>query len=189
MNKENKTYNTKSRIFNTDRFDLHDKLYIKNYYITKDIEVYASIKINNIPVTISNHGNVLQSLNTKLLNNSNIHKHKIVSIFDGKTYTTETLHKLVYIIFIGNILKGNHIHHIDFNPINNNIFNLEQLTPQEHSIKHSISGERYIRARKTRGHMKYSIIIDGILHEHIWNNLTLAIQTRNRILNITRHII
>lgn len=39
-------------------------------------------------------------------------------------------------IYGTDMLKGKHVHHIDFNRSNNDISNLEILTPKEHSARH-----------------------------------------------------
>ena len=48
----------------------------------------------------------------------------------------QRLHRAVWIKYNGNIPKGYHIHHKDENKDNNNIENLELLSPTEHSKRH-----------------------------------------------------
>lgn len=46
------------------------------------------------------------------------------------------IHRLLYLSFIGEIPKGYEIDHIDGNPRNNNIFNLQIITRRENIHKH-----------------------------------------------------
>lgn len=82
---------------------------------------------------------------------------KEVIVFNGKKYTrrphssrkesrnyfsrsgsggTDTLHRAIWEYHNGPIPKGMHIHHIDHNPLNNAIENLECLSRSEHVKKH-----------------------------------------------------
>jgi len=47
-----------------------------------------------------------------------------------------SLHRDIYAYHHGTIPQGFQIHHIDGNPLNNDISNLEALTPAEHGKKH-----------------------------------------------------
>lgn len=51
------------------------------------------------------------------------------------------LHHIVYAWFNGEVPYGKQVHHIDGNYLNNNIDNLEALTPEEHRTKHSSNRE------------------------------------------------
>lgn len=46
------------------------------------------------------------------------------------------LHVYLYTKYIGKILEGYHIDHINGNPLNNNLDNLQCLSPKEHHDKH-----------------------------------------------------
>lgn len=71
--------------------------------------------------------------------------------YDGRTFTlgssgtyyyttlTISLHRYKYLKEKGEILPGYEIHHIDEDPFNNDINNLEALSPEEHRKKHPIS--------------------------------------------------
>ena len=52
--------------------------------------------------------------------------------------TTYRLHQAVWEYYNGKIVGNMHIHHIDGNKSNNDISNLELLTPEEHLKKHSL---------------------------------------------------
>lgn len=57
------------------------------------------------------------------------------------------LHRQLWIDTYGSIPEGYHIHHKDENPLNNDISNLECLSPQEHSDRH-LSEKRSETARQ-----------------------------------------
>lgn len=71
--------------------------------------------------------------------------YKPAIIYNGKKWTKHrnyyerggvSLHRAVWVDHYGTIKKGYHIHHKDFNPANNDISNLEMLSPKEHHKKH-----------------------------------------------------
>lgn len=53
----------------------------------------------------------------------------------------EPLHRIFYKLFNGDIPKGYQIHHKDYNHYNNDINNLECLSPYKHGCKHSITSK------------------------------------------------
>lgn len=59
-----------------------------------------------------------------------------IQIQASNNYRGELLHRLIYEKEYGFIPSGYHIHHIDKNPLNNCLDNLEALTPYEHAQKH-----------------------------------------------------
>lgn len=59
------------------------------------------------------------------------------------------VHRLVWQMFVGEIPKGMTIDHIDSNPGNNTITNLQLLTPRENTIRHyCMDGRRYLRRER-----------------------------------------
>ena len=52
------------------------------------------------------------------------------------------IHQLMYMLHYGEIPEGCQIHHIDFNPANNNIENLLPLTRSEHMKLHALTRRR-----------------------------------------------
>jgi len=71
----------------------------------------------------------------------------IVQEFRGKTYRRyrnekylskgkSRMHRIVWEFYEGRIPEGYHIDHIDNDPLNNDISNLQMLTPKEHAKKH-----------------------------------------------------
>lgn len=65
---------------------------------------------------------------------------------DGRT-TVAYLHREIYKNEVGEIPDGNHIHHIDKNPLNNDVTNLQCLTMQEH---HSLHSREYCNTHKEK---------------------------------------
>jgi hypothetical protein len=59
---------------------------------------------------------------------------------NGKT----TLHKFKYENKHGTLLPCFHLHHKDGNKLNNNINNLELLTPQEHALVHKVMRRKFL---------------------------------------------
>lgn len=55
---------------------------------------------------------------------------------DGKRFV-QSVHVLVYEAFNGELRKGNFVHHIDENKLNNTPENLEQMSVLEHNRKHN----------------------------------------------------
>lgn len=58
------------------------------------------------------------------------------------------IHRDVYRFYYGEIAQGNHIHHKDRNPDNNDIDNLQQMTPEEHAFEHRSDNSRVEWGRK-----------------------------------------
>ena len=61
--------------------------------------------------------------------------YRITSRKEG--YNMKKLHRLIFENVYGKIPKGMHIHHIDKNPLNNCILNLEPMTEEMHHKLHS----------------------------------------------------
>ena len=65
---------------------------------------------------------------------------------NGRFYH-KRLHHAVYEYYKGEIPEGMHIHHIDKNPLNNDISNLMLVTPHEHGLLHEEHIEYLIEHR------------------------------------------
>lgn len=63
-----------------------------------------------------------------------------------------SLHRQIYADNYGEIPKGHHINHIDHNPLNNDVSNLECLTPKEHCQKDNNSMSESARAERNAKH-------------------------------------
>lgn len=166
--------------------------------IWKDIKGYEGL------YQVSNLGNI-KSLErtTSIPNTKRIEKEKNLKLGKRNGYFIATLnkqnkrksfqvHRLVAEAFIPNNKQKPFINHKDFNPLNNNVDNLEWVTQKENvnwsicnmkkrkSITHSNTGEKYITYRKNTN--KYRIIIDKREYKNC-DSLEKAIEERNKILN------
>ena len=79
-------------------------------------------------------------------------KYKRVSLSKNNQYKNNSVHRLVARAFIGIIPKGYHVNHIDANPSNNRVKNLEIVTPQENvahqvKIQHVAYGDKNVNAK------------------------------------------
>jgi len=79
----------------------------------------------------------------------------------GKLHINNPYRK-IYKEHYGEIPEGYHIHHVDFNPLNNDPSNLTALTPEEHAKVHNHEGVKWcIEAGKMGGKATY-----GKMSEH-----------------------
>lgn len=88
----------------------------------------------------------------------------------GKVYRF-SLHRLVYSLFIGKLIEGLFIDHIDGNPSNNNLSNLRQVTPSQSSFN----------TRPIKGTSKYK----GVSYKSDRNKWRVSIRIGN---NERKHI-
>ena len=66
-------------------------------------------------------------------------------------------YRKIYEKHYGSIPKGYHIHHIDFNPLNNDPSNLIAVSPEEHAKIHSHDGIKWcVEAGIAGGHALYN---------------------------------
>ena len=68
---------------------------------------------------------------------------------DYKHRTGEMLHRAIWKKHFGEIPKGYVIHHIDHNPDNNDISNLECISNREHCQRHMREPERIAKSKET----------------------------------------
>lgn len=117
------------------------------YKTIKSVKTQSRLKKD---YEISNKGNVrLHYYNEKY----NIDRYYILELGKGlyiskKGYITafhlsNYIYRLVYRLFIGEPHKGYQIHHKDFNKLNNDLNNLECLSPREHGDRHEWQGFDY----------------------------------------------
>lgn len=70
-------------------------------------------------------------------------RYRYVRLFkDGKSFHT-SVHRTVYLAFIGEIPEGMHIDHIDRDNLNNHVDNLRCTTPKENNDNRCVSCKVY----------------------------------------------
>lgn len=72
------------------------------------------------------------TINTKNNSNGRINNNGYIQV----GHNGETLHRIIWKCVNGEIPEGYDIHHIDGNPLNNSIYNLELIEHKEHISKH-----------------------------------------------------
>jgi hypothetical protein len=87
--------------------------------------------------------------------------YKKAKLYNGKNYKSFYIHRLVAIAFLEKIDGKNDVNHIDFNPSNNKVENLEWCSHSE-NIKHSsnagrMSATKLIILNKDNGIFYYGI--------------------------------
>lgn len=105
---------------------------IKPHYKLQDLdgEIWKVIQ-ENPKYSVSNYGRVINNSNNRLLKLDTHQKYVRVSLNDKKHYY---IHRLVYCTFHNDYdLEGYVIDHIDKNPLNNHISNLQKITHSENN--------------------------------------------------------
>lgn len=82
-------------------------------------------------------GNTPRLMSTRLRN-----KYLSVHLSFSDYHKKFSVHRLIYEVFRGEIKPGYHIHHKDGDKLNNNINNLEQLSPKQHNKIDAIEGRK-----------------------------------------------
>ena len=99
--------------------------------------------IKNYPnYKISNTGKILNIKKNKHLKNVLNERYLIVLLYKDGMRKKFYVHRLVAETFIKNIDNKTFVNHKDLNKINNNVENLEWVTPKE-NIKHYTSSDKY----------------------------------------------
>lgn len=167
--------------------------------IWKDIEEYEGI------YQISNFGNIRSLdriivdknktylLHGKILKQGIRNTYKVINLHKNAKRKSYQVHRLVANAFIPNPNNYDIVNHIDENPINNNVNNLEWCN-QKHNVNHSIhklysqknakisnkTKEKYINVKNG----KYRVAIKQIKVESLFDNLYDAILFRDEMLPI-----
>ena len=107
---------------------------IKPHYLLDNLqdEVWMVVQ-ENPKYSVSNRGRVINNSNNRLIKLDSNQKYVRVSFNDKKHYY---LHRLVYCTFNDDYdLEGYVIDHIDRNPKNNNLENLQKITVSENNLR------------------------------------------------------
>lgn len=126
--------------------------YVKGYYVSDDGHVFS----NKIP---GGKGTQNQSYLHELAYKIDKYGYKVVclsQLINGEQKRKYiTVHRLVYLTFIGDIPEGYHVDHLDKNRLNNKLSNLRLLTCYENSnmyrnginlykvIDHNLGGKEF----------------------------------------------
>jgi len=148
-------------------------------------EIWKSLKGYEGIYMISTLGNVFHIKKNRLLTISiKPTKYCRVWLFDGngnkKSYY---IHRLVALNFIPNLNNKPQVNHIDFNPLNNHVDNLEWSTSKE-NVQHSRKNNRYPINKLSTQHIEKlkksnsKKVIDNLTGE-IFSSASEAAEKRN----------
>ena len=113
---------------------------MKNKYYEPRAETWRDVVGYEDQYEVSSFGNVRRKIqNLKL--NSSVHGYYNVSLSKNGECTTKLVHRLVAEAFLDNSECKEQVNHKDCNKLNNEINNLEWVTPQE-NITHAVLNER-----------------------------------------------
>lgn len=104
-------------------------------FLLHSFEEYYNFPLYNGKYIFIRNGNILlKRLNTTCSKNTN--NRVYVWLYDvNDNHISFALHRLLYTCYKGNC-DGYDIHHIDFNPLNNSLNNLQKLSKEEHILIH-----------------------------------------------------
>lgn len=75
----------------------------------------------------------------------------------GKFKKLVLLHRLVWEVFVGPIPEGYDVHHINHNPSDNRLENLELIERKEHSIKHKTDRSEAAKKALSKPVLQYTL--------------------------------
>jgi hypothetical protein len=113
---------------------------------------------------VSNLGNIRRLGTNKNLKGSLSNKgYKCIKLSKFGVTKTHTVHKLITETFLGPCPEGHEVNHKDLIKINNDLNNLEYITPSENQ-KHSIAHGRKIAYGKDNGHGLAKLTEEQVRH-------------------------
>ena len=148
-------------------------------------------KLNDFPnYEISNLGRVKNVKSGKVLTNVVSKKgYFVIKLVNGAIKKTKTIHRLLGIYFLNYGIDGNFIvDHIDNNPLNNDLSNLQITTKRINSTKDriSVTGENciYFSKSKNKTAFRVRIKINGIRQSFgTFDNIFDAVKKRDLVLS------
>lgn len=98
-------------------------------------EIFLPVRGFESLYEVSNFGNVLSKRSGKLLVPSKgKYGHCVIQLCEKGKKTRALVHRLVAFAFIGDGKKGEEVNHIDYNPTNNHVSNLEWVTHRQNML-------------------------------------------------------
>lgn len=151
----------------------------------KDVKNYEGI------YQVSNLGNIKTIRKNKIMKLNKRNGYYQICLRKNENRESKQVHRLVAEAFIDNPLNKKVVNHKDFNPLNNNVNNLEWCTQKENinwsicNMKHQhntklpkYTNEKYIRFKNN----KYEINIDKKYYGR-YKTLKEAIMIRNKVID------
>ena len=124
-------------------------MYMNDLSKFKPIPGYSKYMINEYGVVFS----TVRSIQIAVAHNWA--GYQTVTITDDNGFRApRKVHRLVYLTYIGNLLDGKVIDHIDNDKNNNHYTNLRQITPSENSLKSFTSGKNKSKVVWTKSIVK-----------------------------------
>lgn len=156
------------------------------------IEIWKNIEGYNEDYQVSDLGRIKSFKRYKsgeiLKQNKNGTGYLVISLCENGKYKSKRIHTLLFETFNGCKLKLNEvIHHINENPLNNNLDNLQKMTKFEHNSLHK-SGENHPFFGKKRPDVSKRISGENNPMFKIGENNPQAILTERNIVEIWKYL-
>ena len=100
---------------------------MSEYEVWKDVPDYEGL------YKVSNTGNIWSCKHRKVLSKRTIKGYACINLHKNGVQKTFSIHRLVALAYIPNPLKKAEVNHIDEDKSNNDVTNLEWVTPKENS--------------------------------------------------------
>ena len=112
-------------------------------------------------------------------------KYGYVKVNSQKGYKHKGLHQYIWMVANGDIPNGYDVHHIDHNPLNNSIYNLELIEQHKHRSEHhkgkKLSEEHIIKISEAHK----GKIVSSETKEKISNTLKNNTNTSKQVMQLT----
>lgn len=160
----------------------------KEVFYFMDVEIFKPIPNYEGHYEVSNFGNVrsLKFGKLRILKPCTVRAYGSVVLLKGNS-KTYPVHQLVAMAFLGHIPNGNKglvVNHIDNNPKNNNLTNLELITHRENATCHKPHKGLHLFKRDMKWHVQLRIN-NTKLHLGYYSDFDEASRIRETALNNT----